>query len=54
MTYSVDIYDKNGKVVEQVSLNPEKFNEDLVNNDLIHEFYLLQTSNARKNIAKTK
>lgn len=51
MTYSVDVYDKSGKVVSQLALNDKTFNDDLINESLIHEYYLLQTSNARKNIA---
>jgi hypothetical protein len=47
MTYSVDIYNAKGKVVDTVSLDPRNFSDDNVNNDLIHEYYLLQQSNAR-------
>jgi large subunit ribosomal protein L4 len=54
MAYSIDMYDKSGKVVGQVSCNEAVFNDNLVNQSLIHEYYLLQTSNARNNIACVK
>lgn len=54
MTYSVDVYDKTGKVVSKVTLNEELFSDDKVNKSLIHEYYLLQTSNVRLSIAHTK
>jgi len=54
MTYSVDIYNAKGKVVDTVSLDPSLFSDDKVNNDLIHEYYLLQQSNARLPIAHSK
>ncbi|PJA49102.1 MAG: 50S ribosomal protein L4 [candidate division SR1 bacterium CG_4_9_14_3_um_filter_40_9] len=54
MAYSIDMYDKSGKVVGQVSCNEAVFNDELVNPSLIHEYYLLQTSNARNNIACVK
>ncbi|MFA5747920.1 MAG: 50S ribosomal protein L4 [Candidatus Absconditabacterales bacterium] len=54
MAYSVDIYDNKGKVVSKINLEPSIFADEFVNESLIHEYYLLQTSNARKNIAKAK
>lgn len=54
MAYSVDIYDINGKLVWEEKLNETLFSDDLVNHSLIHEFYLLQTSNWRQNLAKVK
>ncbi len=54
MAYSIDIYDKGGKVVSQFALDEALFADSLVNKDLIHEYYLLQQSNARQNLAKTK
>jgi len=54
MAYSIDMYDKNGKVVSQIALNETVFNDSLVNESLIHEYYILQTSNARNNIACVK
>ena len=54
MTYSVDIYNAKGKVVDTVSLDPSIFSDDKVNNDLIHEYYLLQQSNVRLPIVHSK
>jgi len=54
MAYSIDIYDKSGKVVSNFTLDEASFADSLVNKDLIHEYYLLQTSNARQNLAKVK
>lgn len=54
MAYSIDIYDINGKKVSTFALNEELFSDDIVNTDLIHEYYLLQASNARNNPAKVK
>jgi len=54
MAYNIDIYDKAGKVVSTFTLDEAIFDDSLVNKDLIHEYYLLQTSNARQNIAKVK
>lgn len=54
MAYSVDIYDKKGKVVSQIELNDAIFSDGIVNESLIHEYYLLQASNARHPIACVK
>jgi len=54
MVYSVDIYDKKWKVVSSVDLNEEIFADWNVNQSLIHEYVLLQSSNARNNIACVK
>lgn len=54
MAYSIDIYDKSGKVVSKFALDEALFADSLVNKDLIHEYYLLQTSNARQNLACVK
>ncbi len=54
MWYTVDIYDKNWKVVSNIKLDESIFSDDKVNHNLIHEYYLLQTSNARNPIAHTK
>ncbi|HPC34131.1 MAG TPA: 50S ribosomal protein L4 [Candidatus Absconditabacterales bacterium] len=54
MGYTVDIYDKTGKIVSNLKLNDEIFSDDKINHNLIHEYYLLQTSNARNPIAHTK
>jgi large subunit ribosomal protein L4 len=54
MTYSVDVYNRDGKVVSKVELNADLFTDEKVNKTLIHEFYLLQMANARTAIASTK
>jgi large subunit ribosomal protein L4 len=54
MTYAVDLYDRDGKVVAKVELNADLFADDKVNPTLIQEYYLLQMANARKVIASTK
>ncbi|HOG15023.1 MAG TPA: 50S ribosomal protein L4 [Candidatus Absconditabacterales bacterium] len=54
MGYTIDIYDKTGKKISTLKLNNEIFSEDKINYNLIHEYYLLQTSNARNPIAHTK
>ncbi len=54
MVYTIDIYDKNGKVVSNFALDESLYADSLVNKDLIHEYYLLQTSNARQHLAKVK
>ena len=54
MWYTINIYDKTWKVVSKVALNETKFSDEKVNNNLIHEYYLLQASNARNPIAHTK
>ncbi|MCX6824467.1 MAG: 50S ribosomal protein L4 [candidate division SR1 bacterium] len=54
MAYTIDIYDKSGKVVSNFALDETLFADSLVNKDLIHEYYLLQMSNARHNIACVK
>ncbi len=54
MAYSIDIYDKKWKVVSTVKLNEDVFVEWNINESLIHEYILLQSSNARNNIACVK
>ena len=54
MVYSVDVYDKSGKVVSKFDFNGEIFAPEKVNESLIHEYLLLQTANARNVIASTK
>jgi len=54
MTYSVDIYNTKGKVVDTIALDASLFADDKVNKNLIHEYYLLQQANARLPIAHTK
>ena len=54
MTYSVDIYNAKGKVVDTLWLDDSIFSDDKINKNLIHEYYLLQRANARLPIAHTK
>ena len=54
MVYSVDVYDKNGKVASKFDFNGDIFTDEKVNQSLIHEYLLLQTANARNVIASTK
>ena len=54
MWYTINIYDKTWKVVSKVTLDETMFSDDKVNNNLIHEYYLLQASNALNPIAHTK
>jgi ribosomal protein L4 len=41
-------------VVSTFALDEKLFSDDTINPDLIHEYYLLQMSNARNNPAKVK
>ena len=54
MVYAVDVYDKQGKLTSKFELNPTIFADENVNPSLIHEYFLLQTANARNVIASTK
>lgn len=54
MSYSIKVYDSKWKVVDNLELNNEIFNDSNINNDLIHELTLLQQSNARQGNAHTK
>ncbi len=54
MVYSVDLYDNKGKVVGKIDLNKDKYCDEKVNKTLVHEYFLLQQSNARNAIAHTK
>ncbi|MEI8091188.1 MAG: 50S ribosomal protein L4 [bacterium] len=54
MAYSIDIYDISGKVVSKFALDEKLFSDDIVNQDLIHQYYILQASNDRHNPAKVK
>lgn len=54
MAYSVDIYDKTGKIVGKEKLNENTFSDEKVNKTLIHEYYLLQMANGRVAVASTK
>jgi len=52
--YKIPLYDINGKKLKDLELNEVVFNDDNINNDLIHEFILLQQANARQSNAHTK
>ncbi len=54
MTYSVKVYDVKWKELEEVQLNQNIFSDENINTSLMHEFVVMQLSNSRKNIAKTK
>ncbi len=54
MAYSIDIFDTTWKVVSTFALDEKLFCDEIINQDLIHEFYLLQMSNARNNPACVK
>ncbi len=54
MTYTIQVYNKDGKATGKLSLNEALFNDERINDDLIHEFFLLQQANARHPIAHTK
>ncbi len=54
MTYQITIYDKAGKKASTAKLSGDLYNDDMINQDLIHEYLLLQQSNARVAIAHTK
>lgn len=54
MTYTIQVYNKDGKATGKLSLNEALFNDERINNDLIHEFFVLQQANARNPIAHTK
>jgi len=47
MAYTVNIYDQAGKVSSTITLDDAIFGHDSVSPSLIHEYYLLQTANAR-------
>lgn len=54
MAYSIDMYDKNGKVIQHIPCDENIFNDENINLSLIHEYYLLQMSNKRNPIACVK
>ncbi|MBP6910072.1 50S ribosomal protein L4 [Patescibacteria group bacterium] len=54
MTYTIQVYNKDGKATGKLSLNEALFNDERINDDLIHEFFLLQQANARHPIAHVK
>ena len=54
MVYTIKVYNKDGKEIEELSLNEQIFNDENINPSLMHEFVVMQLANARYNIAKTK
>ncbi len=54
MIYSVDIYNEQWKKLKAKELNDKIFNDENINQWLIHEFILMQLANARNPIAHTK
>lgn len=54
MNYIVPVIDVNGKELSSVTLDTLVFTQDNVNSDLIHEYTLMQLSNARQSNAHTK
>jgi large subunit ribosomal protein L4 len=54
MSYTITIYDQQGKSVGTKKLSADLYADDVINNDLIHEYVLLQQANARVAIAHTK
>jgi large subunit ribosomal protein L4 len=54
MSYTIAVYDRTGSKVSDHALDADLYSDDVVNTDLIHEFVLLQQSNARVAIAHTK
>ncbi len=54
MAYSLKVYDVKWKELEELSLNDKIFSDENINTSLMHEFVVMQLSNSRYNIAKTK
>lgn len=54
MTYTITIYDTEGKKSSTKQLNKELFNDEMLHEDLMHEYLILQQSNGRIAIAHTK
>ena len=54
MGYSISVYDVKGKITEDKKLDEKIFNDDNINESLLHEFVVMQLSNCRINIAHTK
>ena len=54
MTYTIKVFNEQGKEIEEIQLNEEIFNDKNINISLMHEFIVMQLANARYNIAKTK
>ena len=54
MTYSVTIFNKDGKKVGSVEMDSSVFNDEKINDNLIHEAVVAQHANKRVAIAHTK
>lgn len=54
MSYTVDIYNQQGKKVNSIDLDTSVFAEQNINNDLMYQFIRMQQANARIAIASTK
>jgi large subunit ribosomal protein L4 len=54
MTYIVPIIDTNWKELSSIKLDATVFTQEKVNSSLIHEYVLMQLSNARQSNASTK
>ncbi len=54
MSYKLDIFNTAGEKVKTIDLPENIFNDDNINEDLIHEFVVMQLANARHPIAHTK
>jgi len=54
MAYSLKMYDVKWIELEELSLNDKIFSDENINTSLMHEFVVMQLSNSRYNIAKTK
>lgn len=54
MAYQIDIFNIEGNKVKEKKLNESIFNDENINESIIHEFVLMQQSNSRNPIAHTK
>ena len=54
MTYTIKVFNEQGKEVEEIQLNEKIFNDENINPSLMHEFVVMQLANARYNVAKAK
>jgi large subunit ribosomal protein L4 len=54
MAYTLDIFNVEGQKVKTIDLPETIFNDENINEDLIHEFIVMQLANARHPIAHTK
>jgi len=54
MTYTITIYDTEGKKSGTKQLNKDLYNDEMLHDDLMHEYLVLQQANGRIAIAHTK